>query len=452
MAFIRDYTALFSSAWTWNQPVNGAITARPVFLTYSFADQRPPINDGINYGDANYFRALDTSERALFRQALDAWAKVSGITFFEAPAGMGNIEVGVYDLDSGTAGQGSYPFSMFYQDGNGYHLYSPGEGYDGIWLDKDHGLDLHVMLHEIGHTLGLEHPHDGSDPHLAPDLDNGANTVMTYNGWPTKLGTFDIQAIQALYGPANADGTQVSSWHWDAASFTLTQRGSSRSEALIGTGAHDIIYGLGGADVVVADSGNDRIIVGGQKWAVAGGTGFDVLDLDFGRGAIRSVMGGGDNRYLLGASNNPNDMHMTEIERVEFTDWTLAFDIDGFAGEAYRLYQAAFDRAPDAEGLGYWIRELDAGLGDLAWVANNFIISNEFRDTYGSPATVSNQAFLQLLYANVLDRSPDAQGYSYWMAELERGFSRERVLASFSESIENQGNVAAEIADGIWYI
>ncbi len=452
MPFVRDYTALLSSAWTWNQPVNGAITARPVFLSYSFADERPPLTDGIAYEDASYFRMLSTSERALFRQALDAWAQVSGITFLEAPSGMGNIEVGVYDLDEFTAGQGSYPFSMFFQDVNGYHLYSPSEGYSGIWLDRDHGLDLHVMLHEIGHALGLEHPHEGIDPLLAPDLDNGANTVMTYNGWPTQLGVFDIQAIQALYGSPQSDGTQVSSWHWDAASFTLTQRGSSRAEPLIGTGAHDIIYGLGGADVVVADSGNDKIFINGQKFAVAGGTGFDILDVDFARGAIRSVMGSGDNRYLLGASNNPNDMHITEIERVEFTDWTLAFDVEGFAGQAYRLYQAAFDRVPDVEGLGYWIRELDAGLGDLAWMANNFIISEEFRDTYGSPATVSNEAFLRLLYANVLDRSPDAQGYRYWMAELDRGFERERVLASFSESVENQGNVAAQIADGIWYV
>ena len=33
----------------------------------------------------------------------------------------------------------------------------------------------------------------------------------------------------------------------------------------------------------------------------------------------------------------------------------LALDINGTAGQVYRLYQAAFDRKPDLVGLGYWI-------------------------------------------------------------------------------------------------
>jgi hypothetical protein len=131
---------------------------------------------------------------------------------------------------------------------------------------------------------------------------------------------------------------------------------------------------------------------------------------------------------------------------------SIAYDNEGAAGQAYRLYQAAFDRAPDIVGLGYWIRELDADKGDLAWMANNFIISDEFRATYGSPETVSNDAFLTLLYNNVLDRNPDAEGYAYWMSELNGGFARERVLASFSESVENKANVAAAIEDGIWFV
>jgi hypothetical protein len=153
----------------------------------------------------------------------------------------------------------------------------------------------------------------------------------------------------------------------------------------------------------------------------------------------------------VAATNGSSNDVLVSIERLHFDDGFLAFDTDGNAGEAYRLYQAAFDRVPDEVGLGYWIRELDRGAGDLAWVAKNFIISDEFEARYGTPESVTDENFLTLLYQNVLDRNPDQQGFNYWMDELDRGFERERVLASFSESFENQANVADAIADGIWY-
>ena len=116
------------------------------------------------------------------------------------------------------------------------------------------------------------------------------------------------------------------------------------------------------------------------------------------------------------------------------------------------MYQAAFNRTPDTSGLGYWIKELDAGKGDLAWVANNFIISSEFKVTYGSPASVSDTQFITLLYNNVLHRNPDPTGLAYWQNEISHGFERSRILASFSESTENQANVIGVIQDGIFYV
>lgn len=140
------------------------------------------------------------------------------------------------------------------------------------------------------------------------------------------------------------------------------------------------------------------------------------------------------------------------VNRIYFLDRTLALDLDGNAGQAYRVYQAAFDRTPDPEGLGYWINSLDAGQGDLTWVAHNFILSDEFRAMYGDPATVTNEEFLSLIYQNVLHRAPDGDGYKYWIDSLNEGFAREKVLASFSESVENQQNVAADISHGIEFV
>jgi hypothetical protein len=226
--------------------------------------------------------------------------------------------------------------------------------------------------------------------------------------------------------------------------------GSTGADRIASYNRADLIYGNGGNDLIVSGAGRDIVVLGAGNSYVDGGTDLDFVRLT-GQGGNYSFQQFGSEIGFFSAGDNV-DTTLTNVERVEFDNGVLAFDLDGVAGQAYRLYQAAFDRAPDIEGLGYWIRELDAGLGDLAWMANNFIISNEFRETYGTPSSVSNAEFLDLIYDNVLNRDPDAQGFAYWMSELERGFGRERVLASFSESNENRANVIGDIDQGVWYV
>jgi hypothetical protein len=79
-----------------------------------------------------------------------------------------------------------------------------------------------------------------------------------------------------------------------------------------------------------------------------------------------------------------------------------------------------------------------------------FINSGEFRDKYGQ--NPSKGEFITKLYNNVLDRDPDPGGLAWWVEEMvtkpeERTW--QQVLAEFSESDENQNNVAELIANGI---
>lgn len=144
---------------------------------------------------------------------------------------------------------------------------------------------------------------------------------------------------------------------------------------------------------------------------------------------------------------------LPNVERVEFNDGVLAFDIDGTAGQVVRLYQAALDRLGDVEGLGYWIRHRDGGLSDLAAVADSFMNSPEFVSRYGTEATVSNSQFVALLYTNALGRAHDEDGFNYWLQKLDGGqTSRRDLLVFFSESDENQTNTASAYDDGIWYV
>lgn len=128
----------------------------------------------------------------------------------------------------------------------------------------------------------------------------------------------------------------------------------------------------------------------------------------------------------------------------------LRHDIDGVAGQAYRLYAAAFDRTPDPAGLGYWIDMMDKGVS-LRAVAAGFTGSQEFIDLYG--ANTSDAQFVDLLYQNTLHRAPDAAGRQFWVdAMQEHHAPREELLAQFSESPENQAQVIGAIQDGIAFL
>src|SRR5690606_34370187 len=109
---------------------------------------------------------------------------------------------------------------------------------------------------------------------------------------------------------------------------------------------------------------------------------------------------------------------LTGIERLGFADGTLAFDIDGAAGQAYRLYQAAFARQPDNDGLAYWIGEMDDGLSLYA-AGQGFVGSAEFAALYDGVADTAG--LVARLYDNILGRAGEAAGIAYWTAELESG-------------------------------
>ena len=69
----------------------------------------------------------------------------------------------------------------------------------------------------------------------------------------------------------------------------------------------------------------------------------------------------------------------------------------------------------DKSGLGYWIGQMDRGM-NLQEVSARFIDSNEFRSLYGS--NPSNAEFLTKVYQNVLGRQPEAEGYNWWLNQL----------------------------------
>lgn len=111
-------------------------------------------------------------------------------------------------------------------------------------------------------------------------------------------------------------------------------------------------------------------------------------------------------------------------------------ELGGQAGAITRLYQATFGRSPDTTGLRYWQAQMESGL-TLSGLAENFILVDEWKTRYGDRP--SNSEIVDALYANILGRTPDGPGRSYWLSLIGAGrISRSGLLVSFSESAENR--------------
>ena len=133
---------------------------------------------------------------------------------------------------------------------------------------------------------------------------------------------------------------------------------------------------------------------------------------------------------------------------LQFDDQTLSvtddiaatFDqvtgVDNVTGVVFRLYNAAFSRLPDANGLENWITANSNGSRTYAESSEEFSSSQEFMNRYGS--NVSDTTYVTTLYNNVLERDPDAAGLAHYENLLATGKTRGGLLLDFSESPENK--------------
>jgi hypothetical protein len=243
------------------------------------------------------------------RDVLAEYATVINLEFVERPA-FTDPDFSFYLAFNGVAG------------GLARFDYS-GDDWDGsAAFNASRALDLSdrwIVLHEIGHTLGLKHTGDYDaagftppPPFLPPDEDNGRYSVMSYNnddatfGVIDSLGVYDIAALQARFGANMHHNTGNDRYGdpgagnfrtiWDAggrdtlfardalAPVDLDLRGGTRSDFATG-GAVVIAYGaqienaVGGAaaDVLTGNAGANRMTGKGGDDRLIGGRGADRL-------------------------------------------------------------------------------------------------------------------------------------------------------------------------------
>ena len=368
-----------------------------------------------------------------------------------------------------------------------------------------------LLLHELGHSLGLKHPHDdGGTGHPTFEelgigrLDHDYVSVMSYNddaNWnvfewdPATPMIFDVIGLQYLYGPnqtSNAgdtlyhiDRTELYQTLWDpSGEDTISLEGSGEGwyielpnhtiSSLINTRIghvapeqevdllfpHTLVWLTGEFENVIGSFFADKIVandlantvrpLGGNDW-IDGGAGQDrvIYDERFGQSEIQASLDSQGRIFHTVVTSDGSDT-LYNVEKLLFTDyWVSLFPQQTPAGQIYRLYQAAFERSPDLDGIGYWIYQSESGL-DMVSVATAFAQSAEFGRIYG--ADPSPESIVYGLYRNALRREPDEQGFDYWVNQLRSNeLDTAKVMLSISESTESQQLSADALAVGVVY-
>ena len=337
----------------------------------------------ISWGLGDFGYTWTTTGLQVMQEAFNAWEAVIDVDFeyigyvddyrkstevFIEPIDiMLSLHDNTFFNSSSIAGRGLFPNTEFADrivasEGNNTISYPQPEG--DITFNIEHPVfdmsnlgsnAFHIVLHEIGHALGLKHPHDGGlagyttyqDAGLS-NLDDGFLTLMSYDptssiwqyGWASTPLPLDIIAAQTIYG-ANTTTHAGNTTHsllddgllrtvydvsgtdtLDASNIDkgitlrLAQGNSTTVDTLstvyiavntvienaIGTFFNDTIYGEKGDNTLQGWSGNDLIFGGLGDDLIFGQDGNDELQGGLGDDNLQ----GGDGADLM-AGQDGND-------------------------------------------------------------------------------------------------------------------------------------------------
>ncbi len=182
-----------------------------------------------DYGDGepdSGFRPLNAQQHAAALKALQLWADVARIDFVEVQetaSKVGDIRFGLSNVPA--TAWAYYPTDEYPEGGD---VWLGAASHLGQTDYRDGTYYFHTVMHEIGHALGLKHPHDPDGAGVTSSSDWLGVSAMSYRSYagdgvsgaysndffPTSPMLWDISAIQALYGANYATRAGNTTYQW----------------------------------------------------------------------------------------------------------------------------------------------------------------------------------------------------------------------------------------------
>ena len=206
-------------------------------LTYSFPTSSAAYNSPYYQNEPGSISALNATQQDAAEAAFANYAAVANVTFTE--------------LTGGNVANATLRLAMSDAPGTAW-AYFPNtidEGGDA-WFNKDDyntpikgNYAYATFIHEIGHSLGLDHPHQNGMPY---DRDSMEYSVMTYRsyigaattgytnetwGYAQSLMMYDIAAVQQMYGANFSTNNGNTTYSWSPTTGEMSVNGVGQGAA-----------------------------------------------------------------------------------------------------------------------------------------------------------------------------------------------------------------------------
>jgi len=355
---------------------------------------------------------------------------------------------------------------------------------------------IHELGHALGlkHPFGGPNPVSGvieTPPSLSTSEDKTAYTVMSYTESPAqfylKYSVLDIAALQYLYGPSKTSrigndtysiSTSDNNFIWDgtgtdtisaascnqgctiyltpgywgfignskASNITSAGQitvnfgttienlnGSSYADKLYGNEVANIINGGAGNDLIEGWDGNDTLIGDQGDDQLNGGTGIDTAQFSSTWGNYKTALINKAFSVTDKRSGSDGTDSLTGIERLKFTDKTIAIDLDGNAGITAKVIGAVLGSSsvknPTYVGIGLSYTDKGMSYSDLGALALSAV------------GATTNDAIVTTLWRNVVGFNPSAAEKAPFIKMLADGMKAGDLVVLAADTALNTTNI-----------